>query len=588
MMEIDITAKSNELKKFVSQFETTTFLGDISSLIQFISFDSPIPALQGLSSPQRQLLYIAGLNVTSAIDQNTPLKAQYSDEDFEHIKKLLNEIEIGYEQFFYPKPNDEIDEDWKSKRAVAMPAFLSYFNQGLLNFEEQTIERIFEYFKPFDTQIKENFGLSIEEFISIYNFIDELPNKFLKNIGNVENEKQIWSDFCDEMLHKGIMPFDWNQYLPEHFKNLFGWFNDKGKMFRYSKELLVDEFGKEKTDSFLDIFTCVRETTAFLYYTEKNIIHLKPIFNINENEFQLIDAHHLVQAIYNVLFEFCIKSNLKESFYALRGKELENKIERVLQRFFKNKAFVHKGYFTQEGHEQDLLFLYEGIALIIEAKASKRDEPRRDPDKAYPLILYNFEETIQKGYDQAYRVKSKFINNEILRIYNDEKLQKHIIDIRTKNYHNAFSIIVTLERFGQIQTDLSELLKIYDNDDYPLSICIDDLETFLLLLEKFGKNKSDLIEFLIIRQRLHGKIITADELEICGAIFLKEITLSKISKMESKIILTPDLTDIFDDTYDKGLGFENEKNLEKKASEKYYKFGAKSTNYKHPISKIKV
>lgn len=572
-MEIDITEKSKELKKFVSQFETTMFLGDISSLMQFIRFDSPIPTLQGLSSPQRQLLYIAGLNVTSEIDENTPLKAQYSDEDFEHIKKLLNEIETGYEQFFYPKPNDEIDEDWKLKRSVAMPTFLSYFNQGLLNFEEQTIERIFEYFGPFNTQIKENFGLSIEEFINIYNFIDELPNKFLDKTIKIDNEKQTWSDFCDEMLHKGIMPFDSHEHLPEHFKNLFGWMYDKGKMFRYSKELLTNEFGKEKTDYFLDVFTCVRENTSFLYYTEKNIIHLKPIFNINDNEFQLIDAQHLVQAIYNALFDFCIRGNLKEPFYALRGKKLETKIERVIQRFFKNKAFVYKSYFTQDKHEQDLLFLYEGLALIIEAKASKRDEPRRDPDKAYPLILSNFAETIQKGYDQAYRVKSKFINNETLKIYHDEQLKKHIIDIRTKNYHNAFSIIVTLERFGQIQTDLFELLEIYDDDDYPLSICIDDLETFLLLLEKFGKKKSDFVEFLIIRQRLHGRIITADELEICGAIFNKKITLKEANKIESKIILTPDFTDIFDNTYEKGLGFENEKNLEKKASGKYYKFG---------------
>src|SRR5690606_15163673 len=98
-MKIDLAQKSKELKDFVSQFETPMFLGDISSLMQFIRFDSPMKSLNGLSSPQRQLLYLAALNVTSAKNETEPLKAQYSDEDFEHMKSLLNEIETGYEQF---------------------------------------------------------------------------------------------------------------------------------------------------------------------------------------------------------------------------------------------------------------------------------------------------------------------------------------------------------------------------------------------------------------------------------------------------------------------------------------------------------
>ena len=148
-MSIDLTQKSQELKDFVSQFETSMFLGDISSLMQFIRFDSPTNSLKGLSSPQRQLLYLAGLNVTSKIP-SAGLKAQYSDEDLEHMKGLLNEIENGYTEFFYPKPDDVIDEDWKMRRMIAMPTFLGYFNHGLLNYEEQIIERVREYFSPFN------------------------------------------------------------------------------------------------------------------------------------------------------------------------------------------------------------------------------------------------------------------------------------------------------------------------------------------------------------------------------------------------------------------------------------------------------
>lgn len=574
-MNIDLAQKSKELKDFVSQFETTMFLGDISTVMQFIRFESPMKSLNGLSSPQRQLLYLAALNVTSAINDAKPLKAQYSDEEFKHMKKLLNEIETGYEQFFYPKSEDIVDEDWKMKRMVAMPTFLSYFNQGLLNYEEQTIERIEEYFNPFDTEISNHFGLTISEFIDIYNFIDKVPNDFLNEKINKKEGQQTWEEFCDEMQAKGKLPFEWQEHMPQHFQDRFNWMYDKGKMQRYSRQLVVNEFGEIKADAFLKTFTCKRQQSDFLYYTEKNVLHAKPIFNINDEEFQLIETHQIIQAIYQTLFEFCItQAALKEKFYTVRGKKLEEKIEKVIQRFFKNKAFVYKGFYTQDKHEQDLLFLYEGLALIVEAKASKRDEPRREPEMAYPLIVSNFEETIQKGYDQAYRVKSKFISRQPLKIFKDEALKNHLIDLRTKNYHKAVSIIVTLERFGQIQTDLSSMLEIYDNDEYPWSICIDDLEIFLLQMEKMGSKKSTLTEFLTLREQLHGRLITGDELEVCGAYLSKKLTIKQVHVNENVFALTPDLADIFDETYQaKGLGFENEKNMEMKTSGKYFPMG---------------
>jgi len=490
------------------------------------------------------------------------------------MKVLLNEIENGYTEFFYPKPDDVIDEDWKMRRMIAMPTFLGYFNHGLLNYEEQIIERVREYFSPFNEEIKNHFKLEVEDFINIYNYIDKLPNEFLNEKINKKDGQQTWEEFCGEMKEKDLMPWEWQEHLPQHFQDLFSWMYDKGKMYRYSKQQLIDNFGTEKAEAFLNTFTSKREKTNFLYYTESNIIHSKPIFKIADDEYQLIQAHQLIQAVYNTLFEFCTQAAFREKFYSVRGKKLEIKIETVFQRFLKGKAFVYKSFFTQDGHEQDLLFLINGMALIVEAKASKRDEPRREPDKAYPLILSNFEETIQKGYDQAYRVKSKFISKEPLMIYRDEKLKKSVVDIRTKNYHSAFSIIVTLERFGQIQTDLSGLLEIYDNDEFPWSVCIDDLEIFLLQLEKLGKNKSHLMSFLSLREKLHGRIITADELEVCGAFIKEKLTAKELNSDATVFALTPDLTDIFDQTYQtKGLGFDNEKNLEMKISGMFLPIG---------------
>ena len=76
------------------------------------------------------------------------------------------------------------------------------------------------------------------------------------------------------------------------------------------------------------------------------------------------------------------------------------------------------------------------------------------------------------------------------------------------------------------------------------------------------------------QEKLHGRIITADELEVCGAFINEKLTAKELNSDATVFALTPDLTDIFDQTYQtKGLGFDNEKNLEMKTSGKYLPMG---------------
>src|SRR5690606_86012 len=104
--------------------------------------------------------------------------------------------------------------------------------------------------------------------------------------------------------------------------------------------------------------------------------------------------------------------------------------------------------------------------------------------------------------------------------------------------------------------------------------CIDDLEVFLLQLKKSRKKKSDLIYFLNLRQQMHGKLITNDELDVCGAFLTNKIN-HKLVISNKTLALTPDLSEIFDKTYLKeGLGFKDEKYMEMKTSGKYLRIGA--------------
>lgn len=144
-----------------------------------------------------------------------------------------------------------------------------------------------------------------------------------------------------------------------------------------------------------------------------------------------------------------------------------------------------------------------------------------------------------------------------------------IKEIDTTKYENDFSIIVNLKSFSQIQIDLSTLLKLPKEDDvYPWAIKLDDLEVFLLTLKAQKKKPETLVNFLLLRENLHSKLICSDELEICGGFLTNKLN-KKIVQSATMIVTKPDLADIFDKQYNEEIGFKNEKYLMEKRSGKY-------------------
>lgn len=568
-MNIDIEFKSKELKKFISKYDTNIFLGDLRSLMDYISSDPPMPSLRNLKSPLRQLYYLASLHLTSSKKEENEIIAQYSDEDWDHIVNLLNEIELGYDQLLLPDNLEELSKEEAKKYIVTIPTFLSFFNQGALNYQEQIIERIEKQFIPFDGTIRDKFGLEVNDFLSFYFAIDTLIHiKINKVIPKEDN--QSWESFVNEMCDKKIMLPDWNDYLPEHIKYFFESMYDKGIVRRIEKKELLQQFSEEQINLFLDLFSLERKGTNFLYFSEKNPLHKKPIFKTESKEYQVFETKQILYSIYDLLNEYCKNDAKIKDRYLKNQKELvELKIIEIFRPFLLKDYKIHHNYYLDE-KEQDILILHKGIALIIEVKAYKKREPQRDPSKAFRKIKDDFQREIGYGYKQAFRVKERFLDNDTFEI---KSKKGEVIDtIRGKNYFSAYCIIVTLERYGQIQIDLSNLLDIYEDDEYPYSICVDDLEVFILAMLKKGKNFKNFIQFLYMRQFLHGHIYSNDELQICGAYLGKKLSL-KECRSKAPIFTNPEMDLIFDDLYEKGLGFKNEINLEKKKSGKYLAMG---------------
>ncbi len=219
--------------------------------------------------------------------------------------------------------------------------------------------------------------------------------------------------------------------------------------------------------------------------------------------------------------------------------------------FSSNEAFFYENYFVERGYEQDLLKLYKGTALIVEIKASKLREPFRNIEKAVVRLKDDFKDSIQYGYTQCRRLEERFYGNVNFDI-TDEK-GKVLYNVNPSKIHSVFSIIVTLERFGSLQTDLSLLLQKDDGADYPWSVYIDDLEIFLLSLRHMRNRQGKFIDFLRSRRQMHGHLYAIDELDVCANFIKEPNKFSGIAKMKDTLLtFSPHEQGLFDEIYHSG------------------------------------
>ncbi|MGV2450153.1 UNVERIFIED_CONTAM: hypothetical protein POZ17_09825 [Ralstonia mannitolilytica] len=571
---MDLGKKSRELKDIIKTFDTKWLLGHISNLLMNITSGLAESEIKGLSSPLRQLYYLGGLLVTSK-DENVVVYGmdEEYDEIWDKIISLLNEIEKEYEKLFHPSEEDIVNEDWLKIRKVAMPSFLSYFNQGPLDYEEQKINWISDLYSNFDDKLNNELELTTADFINFYNNVDTLlQEKFQGFTGNFKKVKEEWLELTDrKIVFDNQMPEFFRKANEEQFA-LFQYVQDTGIITRFHKEDLVsDKLSLKKVEKLLDIFSCERKEEDFLYYSStkpSNPLYKKPIVKVGEDLYQIFEVKQVLHAIEDFLEANCsTTSKSKAKLIEKKGKLLENRISYLFEKLLKKDYKKFESYYV-DGNEQDLLYLWKKNAFIIEAKGYNIREPLRDPSKAYVRIKDDFNSSIGYGYEQTHRIEKKFLNGDDL-IITDEK--GNVVEaIKTTSFQdNDFSIIVNLNSLGQVQNDLSLLLNKDEDGAYPWVIKLDDLEIIILTLLKQKKDANYLVEYLIFREKLHGRLFCNDELEIFGVYLQKLFKEKDIEDDEKIIITTPDSTAIFDELYFKGLGFKDEKYLKEKLDGKH-------------------
>ena len=553
---------SNELKQFLTKFDKRILLGLFTQLIETSSLGVAQGEIEKLSSPMRQLYYLAGLLVTNSKSGD---EVNYTEEDWTYIVEHLNAIEAEYFKIFFPKEETEITDEWKKKREVAMPTFLSYFNQGPLNFEEQSINWISDLYQKLDTIIETDIGLKTIDFLHFYDKLDRWCEDNFRSFSNADATqiRPNWQDYTN--LKIGVV-----DEAPDEIKALgdtrlpmYTFVADYGIKNRFKASDLVDEeLTLDKVEKILSLLSFEITDSDFLYYTSTaNPFYRFPILNLEEGLYQVFEIKQVLHAIDAYLENLCCATKKKETKYIKeKGKLLERNIVNLFKSIFGKYIKCFTSYYV-DGCEQDILILWKDKAFIIEAKAYKINEPFRDPDRAYKRILQDFDRSIGYAYKQTWRVAEKFHQQVPLEIKDENG---EIIDsIDTTKYTDGdFSIIVTQKSFGQIQADLSSMLEVQD-ECFPWAIKYDDLDVFLRTLKAMRKKPQYLIDFLIDREYLHGHVICSDELQICGGYLTGKIT-TDICQGDSLVVCSPDLASIFDEQYRKGLGFKNERHWKEK------------------------
>lgn len=560
----ELESKIDNLKEIISKVNTIEILLAINheTLIVRENYQERI----GLNSPVRQFQYLYGLAVsTEKISDIVSL----DDELWGEIKELLNQIFYYYGYIFFPKEyksKENINMKLLKENEVSMSAFIEYFNNSMLCYVEQIIDRIKRWFQKYDNLIKKETNCSVNDFIDFYDFtinsIQKKRNLLYKQRKRIyEIHREINEGLC-------LSELDCSLKTITLYRNLERFEREFNKLCEINICEIKKKFGEEKTITFLNLFTISEKSHNFRYYTEANPVFTHPIFKINDQVLLNVNSKFLIDAIYILLNNILEKSTEKEKFFITRGIESENKTISIFKDLFKNSADYFKNIFEEPNSqfEHDVLIIFEKNIFIIEVKSSKKREPLRDPEKAFKRIEddFNRDNGIQKAYEQALHLKNRLLNNKKTLLFDKKGNVK--TEILRDSINEIYLICVTRESFGIIATNLSLLLTKPDDEKYPWCVNIFDLET---LIDGFCYKKLKPVDFMYYlkkRSELHKIIYAIDELDFAGYFLCYGDFKDIESKKVDRAFLSPTYCDIFDQIYFEKKGEKYNFEIDKKPS----------------------
>ncbi|MFT3885717.1 MAG: hypothetical protein QM724_09885 [Flavobacteriales bacterium] len=557
-----IIDKSTELKEYVAQFDIDSFCGFCAFFIRSRTKGELSGNMTMFKSMQKELTYLMALNYF-----NQKSMSKYfltTDETIAELARKVNDIKESYIRDSFSELRMNVDRPYQRRALIHEQMFRFFYDNGILNYMEQEVNRIEMTYGPHDEVIRIATGLTVQDYLDCFVALE-----------NIQRAKEIEATriFRDPIIQETVILLrevvtDDNrdefmrtvENLPDNLRSEFMRFNEcPHSHLKVGVDDLSVFVDKVVAVKFLDCMSVSPSAYAgFSYYDEFNPLEAHPLLRIG-NDYMHTNGKQLLVAINDFLFT--ILKTQKTTSRACRAVEtqLEQQTRNVVERFFsKGDLNVYQNYYVAGGLEQDLLIEIGPKVIICECKSTRLRSPLRDIDKFYTRARDDFRRSIQKGYDQADRVADLITKQKETILYDHKGKERG--RVRQRSPKDVCVWVVTDKSLGPAQVDLSYML---DSSkalmDYPWSLCIDDLETFLLYLSKFPNPFSRLFDYLRFRPRLYGRVISPDELDIVGWYITNRPKFLAACMNDSDWVLVDlKLQGIFDKEYhsEKGLGFD--------------------------------
>lgn len=511
-----------DLKTELSKYDTRELLEYVST--KFITFgndaadvseNSDIFNKTSLSSPQKQYTYLVGLLMSTEYSGS-----ETKDESLDvytGIEDKIQEITNKYiENFFDVRDADgTVIKDKVKKYGIALNSFISYFDMDVLRYEEQTESLIKELYMPFNNELINDTGLGVEDYLGFYHYVHE---KFIESLNKPKKAIESVTKFLDSL---SLNPSN----IEEEYKKLLSGNNGEiarevheslDAIFTITKQDILNKFGENKGIKLMNYFALERKERDFQYYNSKNPFAERPLCWVDEHTLFIVHSKFLINAVYGHITEVLEKPSNKyaDKYKAKKAEVVEKLFLKSLKNIFSEEAIFHTTVCEVRGtNEHDILIEYKNKLIIVEVKASKVREPFFNPEKSFVRIRDHFNSAsgIGGAYSQA-DILRKFItsSNEITLF--EEKNKKFTLS-NTQN-KDIIIMVMTLEQFGSIAINTSDLLIKEDGEKYPWVCNLHDLNNINEILKYLGKTVDDFLNYVNWRIEKHASIIASDELDV--------------------------------------------------------------------------
>ena len=564
-----------DLQKEMRPVKEESLLTHAMRLFIELEHKTTSPLYTHLQSPMRQTLYMIDVYYSIVNREET---VDMDEERWNRIAILLDEMAMTYlVNIGFPNNGDFYNDERDATIDVTLCTFIGYFENAVLSYEEQTLDRINRNLKPYDELIRKKYGFTIDEAIRFVLHVRDINNAkysiimrpYVETLSYYATRPEEWRKLTSEFMKRGVTdPRDW-WYEPELSGMLKTMTTNPGEISLHTVDVLEDvEIDSDSLKHIVDFYSYDKELLKgkTIYYADKHYSESHPIFKLGDRYVCLINKF-FIEGLYYGINEVLLKDDtVGQKYKQNKDDAFEEKVREVFELFFPKGTKIFANYSVDGESENDLLVVFGDTCIVVEIKNCGFRAPSRDPIKAFPRIKRDYENAVQLGYDQCRRVENVLLSGKDVDILDASNMHKVLYRLKSKNIGDVWSIVVTDFKYGVIQTNLGPLLKKDEEALYPWSVCVDDLESMMLLMKKILKGiaPARFVEFLDYRERLQGHIMCFDELEICGWYMNDREQFKKYADNDAMINTSPNMGTIFDAYYHTGLGFKDELDIDYK------------------------